>query len=56
MAFSNFRANVAARALLLVISISVSLWGWIGEHWLVTPVVAGLLAILQVAELIWYVN
>jgi nitrogen fixation/metabolism regulation signal transduction histidine kinase len=56
MAFSNFRANVAARALLLVISISVSLWGWIGEHWLVTPVVAGLLAILQVAELIWYVE
>jgi two-component system, NtrC family, nitrogen regulation sensor histidine kinase NtrY len=56
MAFSNFRLNVAARALLLVVCISVAIWGRVGAHWEVTPVVAGLLALLLVAELIWYVE
>jgi nitrogen fixation/metabolism regulation signal transduction histidine kinase len=56
MASSNFRANIAARTLLLVICISVMVWGWFGEHWQVTPLVAGLLALLLAAELIWYVE
>jgi nitrogen fixation/metabolism regulation signal transduction histidine kinase len=56
MAFSNFRVNVAARALLLVVCISVAFWGWIHAHWEVTPVVAALLAVLLLVELIWYVE
>ena len=56
MAFSNFRVNVAARALLLVVCVSVAIWGRVGAQWEVTPVVAGLLALLLVAELIWYVE
>jgi two-component system, NtrC family, nitrogen regulation sensor histidine kinase NtrY len=56
MAFNNFRVNIVARTLLLVMCISVMIWGWLGEHWQVTPLVAGLLAVLLVAELIWYVE
>lgn len=56
MAFSNFRVNVAARALLLVVCISIAIWGRVGARWEVTPVVAGLLGILLLAELIWYVE
>ncbi|MEO8307076.1 MAG: ATP-binding protein [Pseudomonadota bacterium] len=56
MASSNFRLNVAARVLLLTSCISIGVWGWIDEHWLVTPLVAGLIAVLLVVELIWYVE
>ena len=56
MAFSNFRVNVAARTLLFVVSVSVAIWGWIGPHWLMTPLVAGILAVLLVMELVRYVE
>jgi two-component system, NtrC family, nitrogen regulation sensor histidine kinase NtrY len=56
MAFSNFRLNVAARTSLIVISIAVAIWGWVVAHWLITPIVAGLLAVLLLIELIWYVE
>ena len=56
MAYSNFRVNVAARAALVVIGIGVAIWGWVVAHWLITPVVAGLLAALLLIELIWYVE
>ena len=46
MAWSNFRVNVAARVALIVIAITVAIWGWVVAHWLITPVVAGLLAVL----------
>ena len=32
------------------------IWGWVVAHWLITPIVAGLLALLLVIELIWYVE
>lgn len=56
MAFSNFRLNVVARALLFVICVSIAVWGWRNEHWLVTPLVAAFLAMLLVVELIRYVE
>lgn len=56
MAFSNFRVNVAARTLLFVVSVSVAIWGWIGPHWLMTPLVAGILAVLLAVELVRYVE
>ena len=42
--------------MLLVVCIGVAIWGCVGAHWEVTPVVAGLLAVLLVAELIRYVE
>ena len=56
MAYSNFRVNIAARVALIVASISVAIWGWVVPHWLITPVVAALLATLLVIELVWYVE
>ncbi|HXC59481.1 MAG TPA: PAS domain-containing protein, partial [Steroidobacteraceae bacterium] len=56
MVFTSFRLHVAVRVLLLVVCSSVAVWGWIAAGWLVTPVVAGWLAVLCAAELVWYVE
>ncbi len=56
MVFSDFRTNVTARALLLAASLCVAIWGWTVSTWLVTPVVAAVLALLLLMELIWYVE
>lgn len=56
MASNNFRLNVAARVLLLGASLIVAIWGWTVATWLVTPVVAAILAVLLLVELIRYVE
>jgi two-component system, NtrC family, nitrogen regulation sensor histidine kinase NtrY len=56
MVFSNFRLHVAARVTLIAISVAVAIWGWVVAKWLVTPLVAGLLALVLVAEMVWYVE
>jgi nitrogen fixation/metabolism regulation signal transduction histidine kinase len=56
MVFNGFRFQVGLRVVLLVLCVSVAVWGWIAAGWLVTPVVAGALAFLCAAELVWYVE
>ncbi len=56
MASSNFRLHIALRVVLIVIGILVAIWGWVVAQWLITPLVAGLLALLLTVELVWYVE
>ena len=42
--------------LLLVAAISLAVWGWLVVDWLVTPIVAGVVALLLAVELVWYVE
>jgi nitrogen fixation/metabolism regulation signal transduction histidine kinase len=56
MAWSNFRLQIARRVLLLTASLIVAVWGWVIAPWLVTPIVAAVLAALIAGELIWFVE
>ncbi len=56
MVFSNFRLNIAVRVVLLTSSLCVGIWGWTVEPWVVTPMVAVVLAALLVVELVLYVE
>jgi len=57
MAFtSSFRTNVVFRVLLLAALLALLLWSLLREPWDATPVVAGVLLALVLAELIRYVE
>ena len=56
MGFSNFRLNVAARALLLFAMIALAVWGASNTAWQVTPIACGVLALVLLVELIRYVE
>jgi two-component system, NtrC family, nitrogen regulation sensor histidine kinase NtrY len=56
MAFNSFRTLVLMRVMLLAAAITVAVWGWLVAEWLVTPIVAAVLALLLAFELIWYVE
>jgi two-component system nitrogen regulation sensor histidine kinase NtrY len=54
MDFSSFRFQVVLRMLLLTGCICTAIWGRVVADWLVTPVVAGIVALLCAGELIWF--
>ena len=56
MGLSNFRANVALRALILATLCLALAWGWVNTQWLVTPVVIAALIAISVVDLIRYVE
>src|SRR6478609_6615847 len=56
MDFSSFRFQAALRVLLLTACICTAIWGWLVAEWLVTPVVAGVVALLCAGELVWFVE
>lgn len=56
MAFSSFRWNIVARVFLIVAILLVAVWGWTISSWVATPLVSALLALLLIAELLWYVE
>jgi nitrogen fixation/metabolism regulation signal transduction histidine kinase len=56
MGFSNFRLNVAARAVLLFALTTVAVWGATNTDWQVTPIVCAILAIGLLVELVRYVE
>jgi nitrogen fixation/metabolism regulation signal transduction histidine kinase len=56
MGFSNFRLNVAARALLLFALTAVAVWGATNTAWQVTPIVCVILAVAVLVELVRYVE
>lgn len=56
MGFSNFRANVVVRLLLLAGLIFACTWGVLNTDWQVTPIVTAALAVLAAVELIYYVE
>jgi two-component system nitrogen regulation sensor histidine kinase NtrY len=56
MDFSSFRFQAALRVLLLAACVCIAIWGWMVAQWLVTPVVAGVVALLCAGELVWFVE
>src|SRR5262245_24164039 len=56
MDFSNFRANVVVRVVVVAALCFVLLWGVVNTEWLATPVVCGALLVLATVELIRYVE
>jgi len=56
MDFSSFRIQAGLRVLLLTACVCAAIWGWIVAQWLVTPVVAGVVALLCAGELVWFVE
>jgi len=56
MGFSSFRVQAGLRVLLLTASLCIAIWGWTVAQWLVTPLVAGVVALLCAGELVWFVE
>ena len=56
MGFKRFRLNVVLRLAAFVVLALVAVWGVTGTDWQITPVVAGILALLVLVELIRYVE
>jgi len=56
MGFTNFRANVLARAVILVALCLALVWSLLNTQWLATPVVCTTLVLLSAVELIRYVE
>jgi two-component system nitrogen regulation sensor histidine kinase NtrY len=56
MSFSNFRANILVRVLVLVALCLVLIWGWLNTTWLATPVLCLVLIATCAIELIYYVE
>ncbi|HWK54905.1 MAG TPA: ATP-binding protein [Hyphomicrobiales bacterium] len=56
MAFTNFRLNVVLRVLALLGNVVVLVWGVLRTDWQVTLVVSAVLLVLQVVELVYYLE
>jgi nitrogen fixation/metabolism regulation signal transduction histidine kinase len=56
MGFRNYRANVELRLALFVALAFVALWGITSTDWQLTPIVAGVLALVTLVELVRYVE
>ena len=56
MGFKNFRLNILSRILILVGLAYILLWSLMNTQWQITPLVCGLLVILCVVDLVYYVE
>lgn len=56
MGFDNFRVNIVIRILILLGNIFILTWGLLNTQWQVTPFVCLVILLLQVAELIHFVE
>jgi signal transduction histidine kinase len=56
MGFDDFRVNVGLRVMALLATMFVLLWGLLNTAWQVTPVVCAVILLLQVVELVLYVE
>jgi nitrogen fixation/metabolism regulation signal transduction histidine kinase len=56
MGFKNFRLNIVARVSLLTVLLLGLVWSFTATRWEVTPIALGIIAVVVMVELIYYVE